>query len=614
MTTPRSSHCCKTGLVHWLEHHAVGVVSILALGVVACDIVGNLLSSINAVDENKNPIVHDFGFWADTVQMALYHSLRCLTLGPGVDSGVPVFIDIARWLALGIIVLISGKTIWLLLRKHIDHWRAGRARGHVIIVGLRESMVHLVEEYLDRGENVVVIERDESNTNIVRCRTMGASVLELDARDPDTLRCASLQRARMLISMGPDDTNADVSFAAAKVMQDDSCKVKRMERLRVVVHMDAPGLAGRLSVRDAFGGSQEACWFDYFNIDERIVEALMLDKPPFGPAVNINYPNAHVVVIGEVRQARLLVAAIVNRWKADAPAGQRERKVVTVVSDDVAAWSRELDAVTTDGAAIADEIHFIPSADLCRTSQNAWLKGSDGMPPPSMLYVFAPSDTAVLEQGLQLQEAACAADSHVRIVLCMAGSEGIADLAKPPALDGGDASFMSVFDACEKVCSPNVIENTLRERIAHAIHANFLKEHSAEIGQKPSMRPWDALDGYYRDENRSQANSYAKVLAKGGWRIVPLAFVTVREAQLGDFDIEVLAHLEHEHWMENKRQSGYVWGPERNDKSTPRTHPDMKPYYELDEPTREKDRSPFRHLSEVLKIAGLGISRNSTVG
>ena len=59
---------------------------------------------------------------------------------------------------------------------------------------------------------------------------------------------------------------------------------------------------------------------------------------------------------------------------------------------------------------------------------------------------------------------------------------------------------------------------------------------------------------------------------------------------LTDDEVEKLAELEHNRWMENKLRAGITHGPER----TAQAHPDMLGWDELDEGVKDKDRAFIR--------------------
>lgn len=115
--------------------------------------------------------------------------------------------------------------------------------------------------------------------------------------------------------------------------------------------------------------------------------------------------------------------------------------------------------------------------------------------------------------------------------------------------------------------------------------------------------PWDELPENVRHANRAAADHIAVKLAAIGCRIVagsgkPFAFI--------DAEIDGLARIEHRRWCAERLLRGWRTGSRDSDR---RLHPDLKPFEELDEDARQKDRDAVRAISEVLALAVLSIVR-----
>jgi hypothetical protein len=120
--------------------------------------------------------------------------------------------------------------------------------------------------------------------------------------------------------------------------------------------------------------------------------------------------------------------------------------------------------------------------------------------------------------------------------------------------------------------------------------------------------PWEQLDERYRADNRAQAEHIGTKLAEIDAVIVPAAPdlppFTLAEGPQGD--VEKLARMEHDRWMESRKQAGVTYGEER----TTRTHPDMLDWDAgLSENAKEKDRMFVRGLPTLLEAEGLAIVR-----
>ncbi len=120
--------------------------------------------------------------------------------------------------------------------------------------------------------------------------------------------------------------------------------------------------------------------------------------------------------------------------------------------------------------------------------------------------------------------------------------------------------------------------------------------------QKPADRPWGQLAERLRDNNRDQADHREVKLAILGLQASELV-ERARDVRSGrsssalpldDAAIELLAQVEHRRWLASSALSGYAYAPDRDEKK--RHHPDMVPYAELDERTKQFDRDVIANL------------------
>jgi hypothetical protein len=72
-------------------------------------------------------------------------------------------------------------------------------------------------------------------------------------------------------------------------------------------------------------------------------------------------------------------------------------------------------------------------------------------------------------------------------------------------------------------------------------------------------------------------------------------------------EIALLAHMEHDRWMEEQRQKGWVYAPVRNNAA--KHHPCMVSYDELPQSEQEKDIAAVRQVSARLTARSCRESR-----
>ena len=74
-------------------------------------------------------------------------------------------------------------------------------------------------------------------------------------------------------------------------------------------------------------------------------------------------------------------------------------------------------------------------------------------------------------------------------------------------------------------------------------------------------------------------------------------------------ELETLAAVEHERWMQEKLSDGWTYGPVRDDGK--KIHPSILPFDQLSESEKEKDRNTIRDIPRVLSLIDFQIYRRS---
>ena len=147
------------------------------------------------------------------------------------------------------------------------------------------------------------------------------------------------------------------------------------------------------------------------------------------------------------------------------------------------------------------------------------------------------------------------------------------------------------------------------EVLAQAMHALYLEQRLASgerLGSTPSMVEWEALPQEFRESSRAHARVTQRLLERLGYSVQP-ARPNELPLQLPEADIDVLARLCHERWVEERRSNGWRLGSTRSDAQ--RRHPDLVSWEELAEDRREIDRHLVRGLPALLALGGRNLVR-----
>ena len=148
----------------------------------------------------------------------------------------------------------------------------------------------------------------------------------------------------------------------------------------------------------------------------------------------------------------------------------------------------------------------------------------------------------------------------------------------------------------------------VREALARQVHADYVAARHAAGESPPLALPWEELPEEARERSRATVDEIALKLGRTGLRAVPHALAPGVSATLAPAELELLATLEHERWLAERRDDGWTQGP-RDDAA--RSHPSLVPWSELTESEREKDRDIVRAIPALLRRAGYTLVRDT---
>ena len=157
-----------------------------------------------------------------------------------------------------------------------------------------------------------------------------------------------------------------------------------------------------------------------------------------------------------------------------------------------------------------------------------------------------------------------------------------------------------------------VPDGHLLDRLARAVHATYCDDMQLEFADKPEALPplleWDELPEHLKQMNRSAARDVSDKLAILGYVLCqdPPTDATVTAIDPDDPRIEQLARREHERWLRRKIETGWRYGDPRSDAL--RLHPSVRPWDELPDEERQKDRALVIALPKIVDAAGIGMA------
>jgi hypothetical protein len=513
----------------------------------------------------------------------LYYDLQLFALGSKpLEGGTPFnpALEVGRFLAAATTAYALLLAASALFGDALRRWRRRRAKGHAIVVGTTPAARAIAER-----------------------RERSMKVLRVPTTDPAALHAAGLSRARVVYACGADGEDAVANLAAALAAASPRRR-RDGQGMRINVQVTDPTLALGLKARRLMRSGHQGPVIDFFSMDEMAARKYV-ESDPFDEPV-----RPRILVAGAGAFGQAVIVEFARQWRRRSPTST-ERVAVTLV-DDHAAEAADL---LVDRWPVVREV-----CDITPVTGN-------GMPS-------GPSDAYYRAFFCQEDEQLALSSALSAVSLWRGGPRSVVvrlnQLARhEAAFDGADGLLdnlggrISVVNVADAAGDLVVQDREPVGELAAAVHGRYMHEvaaanlarsihesyrtaaegrshDAAGAGAGPAVIPWEKLDEEYRAANRAQAEDFTNKLRRIGCTIAP------RSARMPAFDLrgdelEVLAVQEHDRWMAERAGRGWRHGPVRDDRK--KLHPDLVPWDELTEASKEKDRDAVRNLPTVYDTA-----------
>jgi RyR domain/TrkA-N domain len=524
--------------------------------------------------------------WGQGWKNTLFYDLQLPILGSGPVEGAgpfPAALGIARFLAPAAGAAATLGALFLLLTEQRRRLRAATAARHAVVAGDGPVAV-TVARYLraERRTVVLVSTSDDTLTEARRHKVLG---VRGDLADSGTLRAASVARASELFAC----TDAGTLNAAIVLRARDEipARMERRQPLAAYAMVRDAELGVALRARRIGVSGDPRLRLDFFSVEDIAARGLF-DKYP--------------LVQQEPHQTQVVISGFGQLGQAVLREAARRRQALPGTLP-VAVFVRH--ASKTDVENVADAFPAIKAS--CQ------LTYGETPPLPAAgeytAYVCLDDDDGALSEGLAMAHALASAQGHV--VVCMREEDPFAEvLAARSGLIDDVMGRLSVFGVIQEGCVPANIRADFTDQIARSIHAAYVSEQQdtgATEATNPSMAPWERLSLDLRRANIDQAVDIGAKMTAIGAIVIPESAAAPEFHFADDQEVERLAIMEHDRWMRERTAAGWKYGAERdNDK---KLHPDLKPWADLNEADRDKDRNAIRTLPETLHKAGFQILR-----
>jgi len=541
---------------HWLKRHEwtlVGAVAVLAfvLGVVGM----RWQLAARGVAAT----------WTD----AAYFSLRLFTVsydftgeGDAPYAADNWLLELARFLAPAALAYAVVKGLMLAATSQFNLWRLSRWKGHAVICGAGERGRQLAVTLRQNGRQVVVIEKDDQVDTLADVRAAGARVVVGSGTDPARQTDARLEHAAIVAAVTPsEESNLQIVLAASRR--------RSGLPLRALAHATR-SFAEMFETRPPFSrivDGRECGFFDHDVAASRVL-------------VSRNATDLVPDLLDDARPPRLLLAGngdilpellgvVVTQCQYAGAAIPR----IDLVIVDADAFAREFPLPHPQLGLVADLHLQVKPLPLLLRLDLAALRSDVHEQPYDLAFVACREDIDTLALARNLAQQA----GRVRrdIVAGLRPSTQLMRLF----IDERPLAGVQPYDLVALGCSAEIVLHGRLDAVARGIHEAYLADQLAAgrvPGSAPALVPWEELPEGLRQANRAQADH------------IPIKRRTLAISDSAA-TIEALAVAEHRRWMAEKIVANWRYAAERDDAR--RLHPSIKPYDELSEPEKQKDRN-----------------------
>lgn len=524
---------------------------------------------------------------------ALYGSIQLFGMQSSLEPGVPVALNVARFLAPLVVGYAAVKALLAIFREQAELASVAMLRGHVVVVGLGDKGRRLAFSLHSEGHRVAVVDQDPQNASLRGCRARRIPVVRGDGADPAVLRRARVGRAGFLfLSAGADATNLAVAGAARQIRSGGGKRA-----LTAIAHLDDLALWRLLRV-EAVAASEvsPAMRLEYFNLYEAAARKLLSRHPPLARADRTETERAEIIVYGSSRLSESFIVQLAREVLAE---GAENRLDLTLAGPGA---RRNYERLITANAGLDEvlEMHAVDLEDLEELEH----RGEAGQGRTT--YIFLERETAGMAAALRL--APQRSEGHHVVISVEDADAGVVAAVRSPR---GALGKVDVFDVFSAGLSNDVLLGGVNEVLARAKHDHYVtKEHErgTEPVDNPSMVPWEQLPEGLKDSNRSFADGMGEKLKAMGLALVPAALPSTSPPQLSlsRENLEELARGEHDRWVSALKSQGWKHTAGAKDPER-KAHPLLVSWSELPESERDKDREPVQELPLLLHRAGLDI-------
>jgi hypothetical protein len=531
----------------------------------------------------------------------LYRTLQLIPMSSGAITGpVSWEMNVARLLIPFLTAFTAVQAFVALFQQHANLIRLKFMRNHLVICGLSHKGLLLTNSFRNRGDQVVVIEKNGSNPLLEQCRMHGAIVLMGNATDRDILSKAAVSRAKAVIAVSESDgVNTEIALTVREMSRERTGSV-----LTCIVHIVDPQLYTLFREREIEMEAGSTFRLELFNVYSRGAILLLSDLPYFSAIEKRD--RYHMVVIGLGMMGESLVANAVRLWHDDHAQANKSLQITVVDREAI----KKCNSLSVRYLRLKDYCEFIAcQMDIqdVEFQSGHFLSSSQDLAEVDCFCVCLDDDSLGIYTGLVLLQLTRA--YGIPIIVRVSKIAGLARFLNECHESHSTFKHLFAFGLLERTCTPDLLLRGTHEILAQTIHEEYIlrqRQHIKDVHHADSILPWEMLPEHLKESNRQQADRIGLKLNSIGYMIAPLTDWEAVSFEFTPEEIELMAQMEHEDWTKQLKSEGWTYSPmvKNPDK---KTHPDLVSWVELTETEKEKNRSTVQEIPRFLARAGFQV-------
>ena len=494
-------------------------------------------------------------------------------------DGVPLALQFARLAQLIVLLVAATSAVTALLRNQVDRIVVRWSPRLSLVLGADPTSAPLLTALTVDAERytLAAVTSDPLAPWVGQARAAGWRIVVTDPRNLESVtRLLARPRRRhalhRLAVLSADSTEAQRLMTLMQEAVDDRKPVTGSDVVRVLLRIDEAWQAEDCRRRYL---SRIPKWI-VDTISENEVTARLLVDDVLARGVD------HVLLTGQSDFTFAVVAELAQRGREDAlvaRVGRTNIPSVTIVgpnADEV--LEEHALAQGRFGNTQLDRVHAETDREVDDVVRDAVQEHR------ASALVFS-GDVSVADQRLASRLGA----SYPELLVYSRHTE-VSGLGGEPLLAQVRA-FGSTLDAGQG----RPVDSW--ERIARLVHEDYV--HAYPDPDDPARKPWDQLEPFYRESNvRQVLTVLGSAVAVGrSWGASAETAAPPSPEQL-----DGMARREHESWLEHHQQNRWTWGSSRD--RTAKTHPDLLPWDQLSDKSRDKTRKGVVESLALLETLG----------